>query len=180
MAGSGVGDLLMVSANPLAKAPDEGALGVKLAECFSRGSLQIASRDPLVPPSIQLNLLGDERDRRLARRALRDALELLRAASARHDVVAVRDRNGVELGQRMTDDEIDDWLFENAYDTAHLSCGARMGDPADPDTVVDPSGHVLGTSGLWVADMSIAPTVPRANTHLTAIMVGERIADTVS
>jgi choline dehydrogenase-like flavoprotein len=30
-----------------------------------------------------------------------------------------------------------------------------------------------------VADASVVPIVPRANTHLTAIMVGERVADWV-
>jgi choline dehydrogenase-like flavoprotein len=30
---------------------------------------------------------------------------------------------------------------------------------------------------LWVADASIFPTVPHANTNLTAIMVGERVSD---
>jgi choline dehydrogenase-like flavoprotein len=178
--GSGVGDLLMVSANPLSSAPNEGALGVKLARCFSRGSLAIETRDPDASPAIRLNLLEHVRDRVLARHALRDALELLRAGSVARRVAAVRDRYGAELDRAMTDDEIDAWLDRNALDTAHLSGGARLGAAGDPHAVVDTCGRVLGTSGLWVADMSIAPTVPRANTHLTAVMFGERIADAIS
>jgi len=178
--GAGVGDLLIVSANPLPDEPGAGAFGVKLAQCFSRGTLAIESRDPLVPPAIQLNLLSDERDRVLARRALRDGLALLRGESAAASVVRVRDRHGAELAGAPTDLEIDAWLQANAYDTAHLSGGAQLGAPADPRAVADPAGRVLGTSGLWVADMSLAPTVPRANTHLTAIMFGERIADNLA
>ena len=175
--GSGVGDLMLVSANPVPAEPGEGAVGVKLAQCFSRGMLGIRSRDPFVPPAIDLNLLSDERDRVLARRAFRDGLDLLRAGVAAARVVTVRDRHGKEVGRGASSREIDTWLEANAYDTAHLSGGARLGAPGDPHAVVDPAGRVLGTTGLWVADMSLAPTVPRANTHLTAIMFGERIAD---
>jgi choline dehydrogenase-like flavoprotein len=38
-------------------------------------------------------------------------------------------------------------------------------------------GHVLGVENLVVADASIMPTVPRANTNLTTVAVAERIAD---
>ena len=80
----------------------------------------------------------------------------------------------------MTDTEIDAWLRTVGTDTSHLSGGARMGRPDDPATVVDPQCRILGVDGLYVGDMSIAPWVPRANTHLTAIMIGERVADFVS
>lgn len=49
-----------------------------------------------------------------------------------------------------------------------------MGYPEAATTVVDPQAKVLGAGNLFVADMSIAPMAPRANTHLTAIMIGER------
>ncbi len=37
-------------------------------------------------------------------------------------------------------------------------------------------GRVLGIDGLRVADASILPWVTRANTNLTAILVGEKVA----
>jgi choline dehydrogenase-like flavoprotein len=43
--------------------------------------------------------------------------------------------------------------------------------------VVDTRGAVLGVDGLHVADASIMPTIPRANTNLSTIAVAERIAD---
>ena len=43
--------------------------------------------------------------------------------------------------------------------------------------VVDPDGRVLGIDGLIVADASIMPTIPRANTNLTTAAIAERIAD---
>jgi choline dehydrogenase-like flavoprotein len=51
-----------------------------------------------------------------------------------------------------------------------------MGDPSDPGSVVGPGLDVLGVSGLSVADSSILPVIPRANTNLTSMMVGHRAA----
>jgi choline dehydrogenase len=62
----------------------------------------------------------------------------------------------------------------------HHSGTCRMGDPADPGTVVSPGLDVLGTSGLSVADSSILPVIPRANTNLPAMMIGHRAAALVS
>jgi choline dehydrogenase-like flavoprotein len=51
-----------------------------------------------------------------------------------------------------------------------------MGDPSDRDAVVDASCRIIGVDGLRVVDASIFPDIPRANTNLTAIMVGEHAA----
>jgi len=51
-----------------------------------------------------------------------------------------------------------------------------MGDPAHPETVVDPAGRVCGVEGLRVADASIIPDLPRAATHLTTVMIAEHVA----
>jgi len=179
LADFGSGDILMVAANPLAEEPGEAAIGVKLGQVHSRGSLEIVAADPDAPADISIGLLSDARDRLLARRAVRDAIALFSGArgEAGHRVRSIRDRAGRELSPAMTDDELDSLLREVARDTSHLSSGARMGDPASATTVVDPRGRVLGIEGLVVADLSICPWVPRANTHLTAIMIGERIAD---
>jgi choline dehydrogenase/5-(hydroxymethyl)furfural/furfural oxidase len=45
--------------------------------------------------------------------------------------------------------------------------------------VVDPEGRVLGVEGLVVADASVMPTLPRANTNLTTVAVAERLAETI-
>jgi choline dehydrogenase len=42
---------------------------------------------------------------------------------------------------------------------------------------VDQYGRVKGVENLRVADASIMPDCIRANTNLTTIMIGERIAD---
>jgi choline dehydrogenase-like flavoprotein len=52
-----------------------------------------------------------------------------------------------------------------------------MGAASDPMAVVNQYGQVHGIAGLRVADLSIMPDCPRANTNSPAIMIGERIAD---
>jgi choline dehydrogenase len=51
-----------------------------------------------------------------------------------------------------------------------------MGPAGDPGAVVDQYGRVYGLTGLRVADASVMPTVPTANTHLTCVVIGERVA----
>jgi choline dehydrogenase-like flavoprotein len=46
-------------------------------------------------------------------------------------------------------------------------------------TVVDRHGRVLGVDGLVVADASIIPTIPRANTNLSVVAVAERLAESL-
>jgi choline dehydrogenase-like flavoprotein len=50
-----------------------------------------------------------------------------------------------------------------------------MGSTDDPRSVVDPDCRVIGVENLRVADASIIPIVPRANNHLSCVMVGEHL-----
>ena len=45
--------------------------------------------------------------------------------------------------------------------------------------VVDERGRVLGLDGLVVADASVMPTIPRANTNVTTVAIAERLAETI-
>jgi 5-(hydroxymethyl)furfural/furfural oxidase len=51
-----------------------------------------------------------------------------------------------------------------------------MGPSDDPESVVDPECRVLGVENLRVIDASIMREIVRANTHLTTVMIGERMA----
>lgn len=68
---------------------------------------------------------------------------------------------------------------DNVQSAWHASCTCRMGDPANPQTVVDPSGQVVGAANLFIADASVMPEVSRTNTNIPTIMIAERIAETV-
>jgi choline dehydrogenase len=51
-----------------------------------------------------------------------------------------------------------------------------MGPDPAAGAVVDSRGAVHGVEGLLVADASVMPDVPAANTSLPVIMVAERLA----
>ena len=65
--------------------------------------------------------------------------------------------------------------------TAALSviplAAAKMGPDSDKEAVVDQYCRVRGVEGLRVVDASVMPNIVRANTNLTCIMIGERVAD---
>lgn len=59
----------------------------------------------------------------------------------------------------------------------HPSCTCAIGGEHDPMAVVDPECRVYGVRGLRVADASVMPSIPSANTNIPTIMIAERAAD---
>jgi 5-(hydroxymethyl)furfural/furfural oxidase len=59
----------------------------------------------------------------------------------------------------------------------HPCSTCRMGDPADPMAVCDPTGAVIGVDGLMVCDASVMPTIPCANLNVPVMMIAEKVAD---
>lgn len=145
---------------------------------FSRGTLRLASPDPDVHPVIEQNLLNDPGDLTRMRDGVHRCLELIRSGAfdAAFEHIAV-DLAGTGTDALTDDSAIDRWLLETIGDTGHICGTCRMGAPDDPRSVVDPAGRVLGVDGLWVADASVFPEVPRANTNLPTIAAAERLAD---
>jgi len=85
--------------------------------------------------------------------------------------------DAVPLGELAADDaRLSEHIRTNIAGTFHVSGTCRMGAADDPDTVVDPAGRVRRVEGLRVADASIMPTIPRANTNLPTIMIAEKLA----
>jgi choline dehydrogenase-like flavoprotein len=90
---------------------------------------------------------------------------------------------GAELapGANCRDDaEIEDFVRETATTGYHPAGTCRMGDGADPLTVVDPELRVIGVRGLRVADASIFPTMASVNIAPTCMMVGHRAAELIA
>jgi choline dehydrogenase len=155
-----------------------GMIGVWLNQAYARGSVTIAGRDPFVQPVVEERMLSDERDLR----RLRDGVRLLAEVAesdAIVDICAVRPHEvNSELWKVLEDDRaLDQRLLDTIVDTMHATSTCRMG-PADRSTsVVDSDCRVLGVRALRVADASVFPSVPRANTNLASIAVGETVAE---
>ncbi|MFD2030781.1 GMC oxidoreductase [Ancylobacter dichloromethanicus] len=84
---------------------------------------------------------------------------------------------GITLrGLLADDDALTEFVRANVGGTWHPSGTCRMGRPDDPHAVTSPSGRVFAVEGLRVADASLMPSIPRANTNMPTIMIAERVA----
>jgi choline dehydrogenase len=76
-----------------------------------------------------------------------------------------------------SDTAIADFILDNCGTICHPVGTAKMGPDSDKEAVVDQYCRVRGVEGLRVVDASVMPNIVRANTNLTCIMIGERVAD---
>ena len=85
-----------------------------------------------------------------------------------------------ELAALVADDQrLQAWLRANITGFFHPVGTCRMGAADDDQAVVTSDGRVRGVQGLRIADASVMPTIVRATTNLTAIMIGEKIAQSI-
>ena len=159
-------------------APIGGLVGwVNFVE--SRGRVEVTSTDPTVDPVVECNMLDHPDDRERLQVVFGHLRELAESPEVAEVATLVNyglyDRT-VPPGTTFTDAEFEEFALAAVIDTQHACGSCRMGAPDDPATVVDAEGRVLGVEGLRVADASTFPWVTRANTNLTAILVGEKIA----
>lgn len=140
-------------------------VSLHLLEHRSAGRVTLASTDPEDLPVVRTGLLEDPRDVR----GLVDGIGLVRRLTARPALAGfygppVSPEEGADLREHVL----------TTYETYHHGVGtARIGAADDELAVVDPSLRVHGLGGLWIADASVLPTVPHANTNLAAILAGE-------
>lgn len=132
------------------------------------------SPDPRAQPRIELNYLDDPEDMRRMVEGVRLAWRVAQwPAITRH-----AERVAILTEELVASDEFVQGYLHMAVSTiCHPVGTARMGPDGDASAVVDQRGWVRGIDGLSVVDASIMPNIPRANTNLTCIMIGERVAD---
>lgn len=86
--------------------------------------------------------------------------------------------DGNTVGELLASEQLlTDYLRSSATGIWHPSGTCRMGRADDPMAVVDPTGAVIGTENLTVADASIMPEIPMTNLNLPTTMIGEHLAD---
>ncbi len=186
MDGAGPGDMFVVAMNGLGDSigrlatktrKNFGTVGVWVNECYSRGHLALQSADPYQDPLIFANMLDDERDLNRLRDGVGRLLDLVHQPAFSEISSSIIRAGDFKPLSECQGDTLDEWMMAFAGDTQHGTCTCRMGAEDDSRTVVDSECRVLGVDGLRVVDASIMPNVPRANTHLTAVMIGEKMAD---
>jgi choline dehydrogenase len=137
----------------------------------SRGSITLASADPLDQPLIDPAYLS----------APTDLPQFVAGIELLREIVHARplaDILGRELGPgdaARTEAEIGAYVRDRASGTIFHPVGTcKMG--TDELAVVDPSLRVRGLEGLRVADASIMPTLIGGNTNAPTIMIAEKAA----
>jgi len=140
----------------------------------SRGALRITSSDSAVPPIIDHRYLSDSEDEDL--RVLADGVALARKIAAKPALSRLVG-NEISPGSGVaTRSEIEAFVRANCLHYCHPVGTCRMGPASDRAAVVDSRGRIHGLDNAYVADASIMPVIPRANTNLPALVVGERVA----
>jgi choline dehydrogenase-like flavoprotein len=140
----------------------------------SRGSLRLASRDPLAAPLIDPNFLGERDD---VERLIR-GFKLMRNVLAQPALAAYRGRELAASASAQTDAQIEEFIRGHADTIYHPVGSCRMGPSATTD-VVDATLRVHGVLGLRVVDASIMPSIVGGNTNAPVIAIAEKAADLI-
>ena len=134
----------------------------------STGSIHVSSKSPNTPPAVRFNFLTAQLDREVTLEAMRITRRIMTAPAMR-DIATDEIAPGINI---QSDDELLDWVKNNAETTYHPVGTCKMG--SDPMAVVDDQLRVRGIEGLRVADASIMPTLTSGNTNAPSIMIGEK------
>jgi len=135
----------------------------------SRGTIRLASADPLEAPRIDPRYLSEPSDAE----ALLAGIERVRAVMA-HPSMARHVTAELEPSMRFKGQRLRAELPNRVATVYHPVGTCRMGVGAD--AVVDPQCRVYGIEGLRVADASIFPSITGGNTNAPAVLVGEKCA----
>jgi choline dehydrogenase len=138
----------------------------------STGSVLIRSADPGERARVQLNLLSEPEEIAAMIRAIRLSREIA-ATEPLAEYVGTEIHPG---SATQTDEQLEAWIRATVQHTYHPACTVRMG----TDGALDSQLRVRGVDAQRVADTSALPTIPRANTNLPAVMIGERCADFIT
>lgn len=146
-------------------------IAVGAMEPHSRGRLRLATGDPDAAPLLDHGYLTDPEAHDLA---------VLEEGVARARELAATEPLRSLLGPEVVPGPDADLVATIPRIHGHYfhpvgTCA--MGLASDPLSVCDGHGRVHGLERIVVADCSLMPVVPRANTNVPAVVVGERIAD---
>jgi choline dehydrogenase-like flavoprotein len=139
----------------------------------SRGSVRLASADPLQAPLIDPNFLGEQGDMD----RMVQGFKLMRSILSQPALASLGGRELESSARARTDAEIEQFIRAYADTIYHPVGTCRMGQGAMD--VVDAQLRVHGIESLRVVDASIMPRIVGGNTNAPTIMIGEKAADMI-
>ena len=155
--------------------PGLTGLFLEVNDSKSRGEVTVATAEAGAVPGIHHRFLSDPHDATLMAAGVRHAARLA-------EVMSRSGRCELLLPDHSTiadDEALRDHCMQFHGTGYHPAGTCRMGAADDRGAVVDGGLEVRGLAGLFVADASVMPELPRCNINLPTMMVGERAAELV-
>ncbi|MFV8782193.1 GMC family oxidoreductase [Microbulbifer sp. SA54] len=139
----------------------------------SRGSIELASRDPRALPLIQPNYLSAPEDLQV----MVEGFEMAREILGQPDLQRYQKRWWRPEGALSKRADIEAFIRQHAETIYHPVGTCKMGN--DDLAVVDNELRVRGVDGLRVVDASIMPTLISGNTNAPVIAIAEKAAEMI-
>ena len=155
---------------------DAFSIGAAVVSPRSRGSLRLRSSNPIDAPLIDFGLLTDPEG--LDAAALLAGVRLVRKTVASQPLANFVVDEMFPGASIDDDDELLASLHTELQTVYHPTSTCRMG--TDARAVVDPQLRVRSVDGLWVADASVMPAVPRGHPNAVVAMIAYRAADMIA
>jgi choline dehydrogenase len=137
------------------------------------GRLRFRSAEPNAPVDVESRFFFEPEDRARALEALAYAVELAQSKPLAELGTFFWPTARVARNPR----RLEHWLQRRCGSGFHPSGTVPMGPEGAPEAATDGRGRVRGVEGLLVADASLMPTIPSANTNLPTLMIGERFGE---
>ncbi|MGD0556172.1 MAG: GMC family oxidoreductase N-terminal domain-containing protein [Streptosporangiaceae bacterium] len=154
------------------RAPDAGyAITASVVAPDSRGTVRLASADPLAAPLIDPGFLREGRD--LER--LVAGVGLIRRAAAGGSLSGTEMHPGVAIGSDGA--SLRGYIRRAVGSYFHPAGTCRIGD--GENAVVDGQLRVRGVDSLRIADASVMPLIPNAPLNATVLAIAEKAASLI-
>ncbi|GBM61520.1 Glucose dehydrogenase [FAD, quinone] [Araneus ventricosus] len=147
----------------------------------SKGTVRLQSTDPHAQPLIDPNYLADPTDVQAIVNGLKTCQQILLTEPLRKIGAKAFDKPNPGCADLVNEgDKYYECIARGAVlPISHAVGTAKMGDPSDPTTVVDPLLKVKGLKGLRIVDGSTMPIIPSANSNIPEIMLAEKASDLI-
>ncbi|XP_054730330.1 glucose dehydrogenase [FAD, quinone]-like [Anastrepha obliqua] len=145
----------------------------------STGNIRLRSADYRDPPKLTPNYFSDREDEATLLRAIRFQEQLLntaayKAMNASLILPLIAECSVFEL---QSDDYWRCYIKYFSCTTYHQAGSVKMAPETDQTSCVNPRLRLRGVGNLRVADASIMPKIPSANTNAATIMIAEKAVD---
>lgn len=141
----------------------------------SSGHVRLTQPDATAVPEVDPGYLEEEIDRATLIAACRQTRAILQSPAMSRFFLR-------EVGPTTSIESDDEWLAfakETGSTVFHPCASARMGPSPEEGAVVDASLRVHGLQGLRIADASVMPNIPSANTAASTMVIGAKAAKLV-